>query len=335
MASKSATHADHARRLGLVIVPVADLTLVKQGDEWVDSADGQVVSKRRLSELEALVLPPNWKGLRASPSVDAHLQAVGTDDVGRLQYRYHDRWADVRNAVKAQRLLEFGRALPLIREAVARDLKAKLGTKPNVVATAVRLLDTKLVRPGNEQYAKQGTTGASTLQPGQVREDGKRLLYVGKSGKTIDVEIDDLKLQRRLAALKRRNRGRVFRYRRKARRAKSSLTASDINAYLRRVSKRGVSAKDFRTFAATAIALQRLCEVADRTPESKAVTAAIKQASKRLRNTPAVARSSYVHPLVVGSYLDGNLSPALLKGRQRAGLDRAETALMRLLDETR
>ena len=329
------THKAHAERLGLTIVPVADLTLVEQDGVWVDTSSGRAVSKRREAEIEALVLPPNWANVRVSLSSAAHLQAVGTDDAGRLQYRYHERWTDVRNAVKAERLLEFGRALPLIRQAVQRDLNAKLGTKPNVIATAVRLLDVKLVRPGNEQYAKQGTTGASTLQPGHVSPEGKRLHYIGKSGKTIDVEVDDRKLQRRLSALKRRNRGRLFRYRGKAGRRKLTLTAGDINAYLRRVSKRGVSAKDFRTFAASAAALQHMCEVGDDIPDAKVVTAAIKRVSRLLRNTPAVARSSYVHPLVVDSYLGGALSPDLLKGRRRAGLGKAETALMRLLDKKR
>ncbi len=334
------SHADHAERLGLTIIAVADLAIHRDGKpeafSYTRKDVARAVSKARLKQIVSLVLPPNWQAVRIAVDPQSHIQAVGTDAAGRLQYRYHEVWNEVRNLVKAERLKMFGRALPKIRAAVAADMKGRGIGRKQVLATAVRLIDVKKIRPGNEKYALNGTRGASTLEPDNLDiEDGGVIdvHYTGKSGKKIELSIEDRVLRRRLAKLKRTNSKRLFRYR-DCKGGKRNATSTDINAYLRAVSDRAVSAKDFRTFAASALALQELCGAAARDDWSaKAVSQTMKAVSKTLRNTPAVARSSYVHPPIVEAFERGNLNVGYMKGRRRDHLDSAETGLMRFLED--
>lgn len=334
------SHAYHAEKLGLTIIAVADLAIVREGKadtfRYVRKDISRAISKARLKQIEALVLPPNWQCVRIAPSAKSHIQAVGTDAAGRLQYRYHDVWNEVRSRIKAERLKMFGRALPKIRAAVEADIAGRGLGRRQVLATAVRLIDAKNIRPGNERYARNGTRGASTLKPSHLDIDNSGLVdvhYTGKSGKKIELSIEDRVLRRRLARLKQANRKRLFRYRDRAG-GKRNATSTDINAYLRGVSDAAVSAKDFRTFAASALALQELCgAVARDDASSKAVSQTMKVVSKHLRNTPAVARSSYVHPPIVAAFEGGDLDVAYMKGRCRDRLDKAETALMRFLED--
>ena len=325
---------------GLNIVPAEDMIVsrIRDGDRftYVDTIRGVAVSKTRRREIELLVIPPNWSDVMIAAKNTCHLQAVGRDAAGRLQYRYHDKWPDVRNAVKADRLLSFGRALPAIRARMNRDLKRTALSKPTVAATALRLIDRKLVRPGHEQYASAGTFGAASLSGRHVSEHGADLeiSFVGKSGKTVHFSIADQLLRRRLTDLKRRNRGRIFKY--SAGERKKELGAQDVNKYIRDVTSRGISAKDFRTFRASALAMREFCEIAslcEAARRKRAVSRVMKSISEALRNTPAVTRSSYVHPTIVQAYVDGTLDPGLMKGRCRRNLSREETALMRFLEQ--
>ena len=332
------TYDSAAERLGLVIVTVDDLTIVRD-EKGTRYENGRAVGKRRLAQLEKLVLPPAWRDVRIAADGRAHLQAIGRDAKDRVQYRYHDDWVRVRDAVKAERLLAFGRALGDIRAAVARDLKRPLDDRRAVLATAVRLIDRQLLRVGSERYARHGTRGASTLLASNAEtEDGTvALRYRAKSGKKVRLRVRDRALANRLAKLRRKRKrkdARLFTYRdREGRR--QALAAREINAYLVDAAAAQVSAKDFRTFAGSAMALAELA--AEPPPRAvkkreKVVTATVKSVSERLRNTPAVARASYIHPAITKAYLAGGLTSDLVTGRKRAGLDRAETGLMRFLE---
>lgn len=332
------THESAAARLGLVIVTVDDLT-IERTDDGYRYVNGRRVGRRRIAQLEKLVLPPAWREVRVARQHQAHLQAIGRDAKDRVQYRYHDDWVRVRDAVKAERLLAFGRALGDIRAAVARDMRRPIDDRRAVIATAVRLIDRQLLRIGSERYARHGTRGASTLLIGNaVEDDGAlELDYTAKSGKAVRLSIRDAALKRRLKRLRgarRRKSQRLFSYRDGGGR-RQSVTAREINAYLATLATARVSAKDFRTFAGSAMALEQLA--AEPCPRllkqrSKAVTRTVKAVAERLRNTPAVARSSYIHPAVTDAFMRGQLSPGLLRGPARAGLDAAETALMRFLE---
>ena len=332
------THDSAAERLGLVIITVDDLTIERR-EKGYRYLNGRAVGKRRIAQLERLVLPPAWRDVRVAAHHRAHLQAIGRDAKERVQYRYHDDWVLVRDAVKAERLLRFGRALGDIRAAVAKDLKRPLENRRAVLATAVRLIDRQLLRIGSEQYARNGTRGASTLlvENAQTEDGAVRLRYRAKSGKKVRLALRDRALARRikdLGARRRSRKKRLFHYRDRDGR-RQELSAREINAYLATVAGAKVSAKDFRTFAGSAAALDMLaggpCPRTVKNRERE-VAQVVKAVAERLRNTPAVARSSYIHPAIVQAYLGRALSPDLLKGRSREGLDRAETGLMRFLE---
>ena len=336
-------HAYFADRHGLEIIPVEDLTLqlLRDGDDsTIEPAPGTPPpSQKRLSDLEAIAVPPAWQDVRFAPSAKAHLQVVGTDANGRRQYIYHEQWQQVRDAVKAHRLLRFGRCLPRIRRRIDKDLDRNTLDRRVVTASAAALLDRKLVRPGNEKDAKTGTTGATTVKRSHVKvEKSKaRFRYRGKSGKRIEFTVRGKRLMRKLKMLKKSGGERLFSKRRDG--DGFRLSSRSLNDYLNDSTSIPVSSKDFRTFGASAIALEALCETQAEKPEAtppqrnRAVSGVMKEVSQHLRNTPSVARSSYVHPTIVTAYLDGALDPGLIKGRRRERLSSAETGLMRFLEE--
>ena len=366
----------HARRAGLVVADPERFAVrrIRAGQaggrprfRYRDAATGRSPGREIVALIASLGIPPAWTDVRCADDPRAHILAVGTDGAGRQQYVYNPRWERVREAIKAERLLRFGRALPRIRAAIERDLaRATRGTRPArgaparlAPALAARLVDRAAMRPGNEAYAAGGTRGATTLLRGDVRAEGGtvRLRYVGKAGKAHDVSLRDAAAARALAALKRLQRQRRAAGRRAAGRrtgaqrgegrrarlfvvpgadgAARRLTAATLNRYLVEAAGEAVSAKDFRTFHGSARALAVLHErraSETETARRAALAEASRAASERLRNTPAVARASYVLPSIVAAFETGALPDGLMRGPSRKGLDRAETALMRHME---
>ncbi|MEF2073887.1 DNA topoisomerase IB [Consotaella aegiceratis] len=338
--------AYHAERFGLTMVDPNgfDVERRKRGKGFsICFCNGETISDKRLRQrVKALVIPPAWTEVKICIDETGHIQAIGRDEKGRLQYRYHDRWVDVRNAVKTERLLRFGRALPRLRRRVEKDLRRRKLDRAMASAAAARLIDLEAMRPGHEKYAADGGRGVASLRKQNLRIVDKSavLKFVGKSGRTHRIEVADRPL---LNALKRIRKGkgqRLFRFPGQSKKQRT-LTASLLNDYLHEAADGAlVSAKDFRTFRGSAEALRYLIEEAGPQPTSeakrrRAVAAAMRSVSEVLRNTPAVARSSYVHPAIIVAYEDNTLDPDLMKGRRREGLSRTETALMRFLETHR
>jgi DNA topoisomerase-1 len=330
-----------AERQGLRYVTTEQLRLTRRkgriGFLYFD-AKGELIRNRKIIDrINELAIPPAWTDVRISADPNAHLQAIGRDDAGRLQYRYHKTWTEVRDRLKSERLLRFGRALPKIRARVDRDLKRRKTDRRYAAAVAGRLIDKALLRAGHSTEAiEDGGRGATTLLKRDVKLNGTKveLRFTGKSGKEIKRTLRDPILLSRLRKLKRIGKKRLFAFEDEAGRC-CYLSARDLNAYLRDAAGAPVTAKDFRTFAASAHALAVLC-AAER-PETargrKALLAEVmRQASEQLNNTPAIARSSYVHPLVVRAFDAGELDASMLRGLTRDGLDKAETALMRFVE---
>jgi len=275
--------------------------------------DGRPVRDRgTLGRIRALAVPPAWNAVWICPRDDGHLQATGRDARRRKQYRYHRRWREVRDETKYGRMVPFARALPRIRRRVERDLALPGLPREKVLATVVRLLETTLIRVGNEEYARENESfGLTTLRERQVRVRGGKLCFRfrGKSGVEHTIELAD----RRLAAIVRRVQDlpgeELFRYvddDGETRRIESS----DVNAYLKEISGEDFTSKDFRTWAGTVLAARAL--VALPTPGSQTegkrnVAQAIEAVAKLLGNTKAVCRKCYVHPAIVESYLEGKL----------------------------
>lgn len=310
------------------------------GFVYVDEEGRVVRDEATVARIRSLAIPPAWTDVWISPDPNGHLQAVGRDARGRKQYRYHPRWRQVRDETKYGRMVAFGNALPRVRAAVARDLAQTGLTRRRVLATIVRLLDTTYLRVGNEEYARTNESyGLTTLRGRHVEVRGEtlRFRFRGKSGKVHDVQVSD----RRVARVVRRCRDlpgqELFQYL-DAAGAPQPVSSGDVNDYLREASGEDFTAKDFRTWAGTLLAASHLAG-ADRAISQRARKSAIARAveavAERLGNTPAVCRASYIHPAVLGAFLEaGDIERwqrASVRVRRKAGLRPEEAVLLRFL----
>jgi DNA topoisomerase I len=275
--------------------------------------DGRAVRDRpTLGRIRALAVPPAWCEVWICARDDGHLQATGRDARGRKQYRYHRRWHEVRNETKYGRLIPFARTLPRIRRRVGRDLALAGLPREKVLATVVRLLETTLIRVGNEEYARENASfGLTTLRERQVRVSGGKLRFRfrGKSGVEHTIELTD----RRLAAIVRRVQDlpgeELFQYVDDAGETRR-IDSEDVNAYLKEISGDDFTSKDFRTWAGTVLAARALHTLAPFVSQAEGkrnIAGAIEAVAKALGNTKTVCRKCYVHPAVLDSYLEGRL----------------------------
>ena len=305
--------------------------------------DGRVVRDAgTLARIRALVIPPAWTRVWISPRADGHVQATGRDARGRKQYRYHPRWAQVRDAAKYGRLLAFGRALPVLRRRVMRDLQMPPLSRDRVLATVVRLLETTLIRVGNEEYARTNQSfGLTTLRDRHVTitADRLRFRFRAKSGVWQEITLQDGRLARTVKRCQDLPGQVLFQYL-DAEGTRQRVTSEDVNAYLRDVTGAEFTAKDFRTWAGTvlaAAALEEMDVVDTAAARKKNVTRAIETVARQLGNTRAVCRRCYVHPAVLEEYLDGatlgvlrdKAASMLVHGGRH--LSREETAVLALL----
>ncbi|MBO0663933.1 DNA topoisomerase IB [Jiella sp. MQZ9-1] len=334
--------AMHAKRYGLEMVDPESFEIERhkcgRGFKICFCSGETIHDKRLKTRVKALAIPPAWDKVKICVYENGHIQAVGRDEKGRLQYRYHDAWVNVRNAVKTERLLRFGKALPALRNRVESDLRRRKADRRMTAAVATRLIDVAVMRPGHEKYAADGGRGVASLRRKNLRivDNVAVLKFVGKSNKEHRIEVTERPLVKSLKKMRQGSGQRLFRFPGKSRKQRE-LTANLLNDYLAEASGAHISAKDFRTFHGSAEALRYLIEDTGNadTPNKKkrAVAAAMRAVSARLRNTPAVARSSYVHPAIVEAYEAGELDDNLLKGRRREQLSAPETGLMRFLEE--
>lgn len=300
--------------------------------------NGQRVSREDLLRIRALAIPPAWRDVWICPKPEGHLQAVGWDARGRKQYRYHPDWRAIRDSAKYGKLRPFAERLPAIRRQVARDLALPGLSRDKILATIVRLLDTTLIRVGNDVYAKENHSfGLATMHDRHVSVAGSTIQFSfrGKSGIHHQVELDD----RHLAQIIRQSRDlpgyELFQYL-DAEGRRRSVHASDVNDYLKRIGGQDITAKDFRTWAGTVLAVQFLQGLppAESSKEAKRnIARAIESVAHRLRNTKTVCRQCYIHPTVLESYLEGDFTDGLMKshGHQRRLLSLDECVVVQML----
>jgi DNA topoisomerase-1 len=287
-----------------------------KGFSYRNPDGSKVTDKRVLARIKALAIPPAWTDVWICPSPNGHLQATGRDDRGRKQYRYHPKWREVRDEAKYDRMLVFAAALPAIRERVDHDLRRTGLPRERVLATVVRLLETTLIRVGNEEYAKENHSfGLTTMRTRHVDVDGAEITFSfrGKSGIKHEVDITDRRLANVIQQIEELPGQELFQYV-DEHGERHDVKSEDVNDYLREISGEPFTAKDFRTWAGTLIAAEALAgfkEVDSDAEANKRVIEAIDAVAKRLGNTRTVCRNCYIHPAVIDAYLDGALAQSV------------------------
>ena len=302
--------------------------------------DGKTIrNPEQVDRIRSLAVPPAYTEVWICPVPNGHIQATGRDARGRKQYRYHAKWREARDETKFGRMLTLSEFLPRIREQLERDLSLPNLPRRKVLAAVVSLLESTCIRVGNDEYARSNRSfGLTTLQDRHVEISGSKLRFEfrGKSGKTHLVSVTDRRLARivqRCQALPGED---LFQYV-DGDGARQAIGSGDVNDYIREISGEEFSAKDFRTWAGTILAVVALTEIGAWTSQGQAksnVLKAIDRVAEQLNNTRAVCRKYYVHPAVFESYLAGSLLEGLQNGTNKAAksqLEPEEASVVRLL----
>jgi DNA topoisomerase-1 len=320
----------------------------RSGKGWVYYAPNgsRIRDPDTRKRLNALAIPPAWTDVWICPDPTGHIQATARDARGRKQYRYHPSYRETRDRSKFRRMLEFSEVLPILRERVERDLRAGDLTRRQILATVVRLLDKTLIRVGKDEYARENRSfGLTTLRRRHVQVEGAllRFSFRGKSGVEHSVSITEPRLARIIQRCQDLPGQELFQYL-DASGKRQTVSSDDVNAYLREITGRDVSAKDFRTWGGTMVAaveLRAMGPAASRREADRNIVRAIDAVAERLGNTRAVCRKYYVHPALVHAYLLGHTAPpsptppsrSARREQPTAALRRDEVAVLEFLQE--
>jgi DNA topoisomerase-1 len=307
---------DAAEGAGLVYVHDDEpgITRRRAGKGWsFRKPDGSAVKDlAEIARIRKLAIPPAYTDVWICPDPRGHIQATGRDAKGRKQYRYHQAFREVRDGAKYEHVTAFAEALPIIRATVKQHMALQGLVRNKVLATVVYLLETTLIRVGNEDYAKQNESyGLTTLRGPHVDVHGAdlRFEFKGKSNKVWKLKLHDRRVAKIVKACHDLPGQQLFQYV-DHEGQRHGVTSHDVNDYLREITGRDITAKDFRTWAGTVLAALALSEFGAIDTEAKAkknVRAAIERVSARLGNTATICRKCYVHPTIVNSYMSGEL----------------------------
>lgn len=301
---------------------------------YFDCEGQRIRDKAEIARINALVIPPAYTDVWICPDPRGHLQATGRDARGRKQYRYHPRWREVRDENKYSRMIAFGMALPKVRKKIEAQLAEPGLGRDKVMATVISLLDATLIRIGNSQYARDNRSyGLTTLRNKHVEVHGSEISFQfrGKSGVEHEISVTDKRLAKVVKRCMEIPGQNLFQYLDDDGQ-RHTVSSSDINAYLQKLTGADFTAKDYRTWAGSALALATLSKL-HHEPESDAkkhIVSMVKEVSQLLGNTPAVCRKCYIHPAVLEGFLLGELA-LLPRHRQRKGLRVEEVALANFL----
>lgn len=331
------------RRFGLRVGRRRDLTIRRlkrrRGFSFVDHGGRRIRDAATLTRLNLLAMPPAYSDVRYAQKPDAHLQAVGRDAAGRLQYRYHPDWEKVRELRKARRLMRLVGALPRIRRGVGKRLSASEPTREFTLSAVIELVARTAIRPGNESYARlRGSRGATTLLKSNAAIEGDCIIlsFRAKGGKIVQKECDAQKLVRAFEVLQTLPGRRLFQYMDETGEVRQATTAQ-VNAFLRQIAGVRISLKDFRTLMASAAVMESLARVTPATSaraRNRQIMDAVRASAEELANTPTICRRSYVHETVVTAFEDGLLerfSSRLKRSRSQAGREQVLLQVMTLV----
>jgi DNA topoisomerase I len=281
--------------------------------------NGKRISDRRILErIRKLAIPPAYEDVWICPVPNGHIQATGRDAKGRKQYRYHEKFREMRDSTKYEHMLQFAAVLPAIRAQIDRDMGLRKLCREKILATIVHLLESTMIRVGNEDYAKQNKSyGLTTLTNRHAVVEGAevKFSFKGKSGKQWRLRVKD----RRVAKVVRQSQDlpgqHLFQYLDELGEL-HDVSSGDVNTYLKEISGSNITAKDFRTWTGTVLAAMALSEFEHFDSQAAAkrnIRSAIERVAARLGNTVTICRKCYIHPEVLDSYLSNEL---MLEARQ-------------------
>ncbi len=343
-------HIDSAEAVGLRYVtddePGIGRKRAGRGFSYIGIDGQRIRDPKERRRIKALVIPPAWTDVWICPDPRGQIQVTARDSKGRKQYLYHPRYRELRDETKFDRMLAFSEVLPLIREHVERDMSLPDLPRAKILATVVRLLEKTLIRVGSDEYARDNRSfGLTTMRRRHVEVSGAKLQFEfrGKSGVLQSVAITDRRLARIVQRCQTLPGQELFKYLEDNGR-RQAVDSGDINDYLRRVTGRYITAKDFRTWAGTVLAATKLRDLGPAANEREArknIVRAIDHVARRLGNTRAVCRQYYVHPGVIAAYEEGRVlqgpAPPEEHKRERrlAVLRREEQAVLEFLQSER
>ncbi len=347
--ARTTEHRRTATRIGLKYVTDAfpGITRQRSGTGWMYFAPNgaRIRDADKRKRINKLAIPPAWTEVWICPDPDGHIQATARDARGRKQYRYHASYREACDRSKFRHMLEFSEVLPRLRERIERDLAGEELDRRQVLATVIRLLDKTLIRVGNDEYAKENKSfGLTTLRRRHVEVDGAELRFSfrGKSGVEHDVAIYDRRLARIIQRCQDLPGTELFQYL-DAHGKRHTIASDDVNAHLREITGRDITAKDFRTWGGTmaaAMALRAEGPAATQREAERNIVEAIDIVSKRLGNTRAVCRKYYVHPALIEAYFEGRTVPLPEESTRKrakrgrgAALRRDEIAVLQFLQD--
>lgn len=315
-----------------------------KGFRYRDAYGKTVRDRESVARIKSLAIPPAWTDVWICPIANGHLQATGRDDRGRKQFRYHPRWREIRDETKYARMIAFARALPKMRRRIRKDLRLRGLPRNKVLAAVARLLETSLIRVGNDEYARENDSfGLTTMRNRHVDVNGAELQFHfrGKAGKWHNVDIRDRGIAKIVERCQDLPGQELFQFVDDDG-GRHDVRSEDVNEYLREISGQNFTAKDFRTWAGSVLAARALREFEKfdtKAQAKKNLVAAIEAVAGKLGNTPAVCKKCYIHPEVLDSYREGSLVETLKQRAERAmsgslrGLSAEEAAVLGLLKQ--
>jgi DNA topoisomerase I len=307
-----------------------------KGFIYLDAQGRRITTPDALQRIRSLVIPPAWTDVWICASADGHIQATGRDAKRRKQYKYHAEYREAREQSKYEHLFDFAAALPTIRTKVAEHMSLRGLPREKVLATVVHLLEMTLIRVGNDEYARNNQSyGLTTLKSKHVAVEGTeiRFHFTGKSGKQWSLAMRDRRVARIIRACQELPGQDLLQYFDDGKELRA-VSSGDVNAYLKEIAGRDVTAKDFRTWAGTVLMARFLGSSGPFESASQAkrtMSAAVRQVAAALGNTPAVCRKSYIHPAVPSAFLAGLVLKAVQIGDELTGLTAEEAAVLSLL----
>lgn len=337
----------NAETAGLKYVTEDELTIFRKrkgkGFIYINGKNETVTDEKILKRIKELVIPPAWENVRISPDKNGHIQVTGKDVKGRKQYLYHPEWDAIRNQTKFYRMIKFGESLPAIRQRIYEDLRKRTLTKEKVMALIVRLLENTLIRIGNTEYAKNNQSyGLTTLQDKHFTEEEgmPKFSFTGKSGKEWNVDIEDKRLVKLIRQCQDLPGQHLFQYIGEDGKH-YPITSTDVNQYLKEITGDDFTAKDFRTWGGSVLALKEFCRLGPSEHDKlnkRNINSVVKEAAKALTNTTTICKKYYIHPQVIDSYNDGSIFNILSSAKMPDesspySLNVEEIALLALLKE--